>query len=526
MGYGIRSGRGCSVVASALLLGVPSLLSAQLPEPTFRSDVRLMEVNVVAVDQKNQPVKDLSKSDFRLYEDGKPREIRFFVVEKSEESAPSTEATDLASTDQTVTNTPAGMSARGGHTVILLDWLNSDLPDRAQIYHRLIQMLSALEVRDHVAIYVLERRLRVVHEFTTDDKALLDSVKKLRTNADLPPTVGSRKMFDASIGPLLPDSDTFGAVDLQLRAAVTKGAIKQIADHMAGVPGRKSMIWLATRFTFDPSLKNAGIATYAVDARGLMTTFSPKANSLNVTTIPNVPAIRDAAESLARRMEQEEHNARRTVQEAAAESGGQAFFDRNDLDAIMRTALDDSRHTYTIGYYPSVPERPGTHQIRVQVARRGVTLRYRQSYSVSSPEAAPPESRAAAIVEALKQPVNATGIAISVTVSRSGRALKLEARLAPSTIAFENRENQWHGRFEVVLHFFAADGSPVGDGFSQTIALNLTESQYQKVAREGTPFTLNLVVPQNAAGLRVLARDEASGLIGTVSIPLNDSSTN
>jgi hypothetical protein len=61
-----------------MLFLIPLLAIAQ-QEPVFRSGTRLVQVNVV-VREKNAPVTGLTKDDFTLLEDARPRSIATFSV--------------------------------------------------------------------------------------------------------------------------------------------------------------------------------------------------------------------------------------------------------------------------------------------------------------------------------------------------------------------------------------------------------------------------------------------------------------
>ncbi len=71
--------------AVAIPLAVAALLSpisAQEPsEPTFKVDVKLVNVYVTVTDQQGAPIGDLTKSDFSLTEDGVPQKISVFSKE-------------------------------------------------------------------------------------------------------------------------------------------------------------------------------------------------------------------------------------------------------------------------------------------------------------------------------------------------------------------------------------------------------------------------------------------------------------
>src|SRR5271154_1620498 len=91
----LRARQILSILAAAALLSPLSPLAAQdqskppqdqstpvaSPGGTIRVSTDLVLVNVVARDKKGNPIRDLKKEDFTLYEDGKKQDISSFDFE-------------------------------------------------------------------------------------------------------------------------------------------------------------------------------------------------------------------------------------------------------------------------------------------------------------------------------------------------------------------------------------------------------------------------------------------------------------
>jgi hypothetical protein len=50
--------------------------------------------------------------------------------------------------------------------------------------------------------------------------------------------------------------------------------------------------------------------------------------------------------------------------------------------------------------------------------------------------------------------------------------------------------------------------------------LNLRQESYEKMLKDGLPYSKNLVLDPKASSLRVVVRDRNGGNLGTVTIPL------
>ena len=113
------------------------------------------------------------------------------------------------------------------------------------------------------------------------------------------------------------------------------------------------------------ALNDANVAVYPVDARGLNP--PPK----------GAPPQGDFD----------------TMNEIADRTGGRAFYNTNDIAGSVREAIDDSRVTYVLGYYPDHGEWNGKfREIKIKVNRPGVEVRYRRGYFAVTDAPATPAS--------------------------------------------------------------------------------------------------------------------------------------
>src|SRR4030095_5887819 len=148
-------------------------------------------------------------------------------------------------------------------TVILLDGLNTAFTDQHYAKEALIKFLNQLQPGDRVAIYTLTNGLRVLHGFTSDTESLLAALKK-HGNQDSSPLSAS-SYDDANTGNddldafLDRSSEAIANFYQARRAETTHEALQNIARHLAGMPGRKNLIWLSGSF---PTLVGLGPDCY------------------------------------------------------------------------------------------------------------------------------------------------------------------------------------------------------------------------------------------------------------------------
>ena len=112
----------------ALSLLVATLF-AQSSQPTFRTRVDLLRVDVTVVDDSGAPIRDLGAGDFLVKVDGQPRTVSFarFYGPEAEQPAAGVDAAPASFADNTTT-------ATHGRIVILVADLESMTPGYEKVF--------------------------------------------------------------------------------------------------------------------------------------------------------------------------------------------------------------------------------------------------------------------------------------------------------------------------------------------------------------------------------------------------------
>src|SRR5260221_2880981 len=229
----------------ALGLSVPGLSQTNSDQPqeilhsdqTLRTNTRLVVVDVVAIDSKGQPVPDLKPGDFTLLEDGKPQKISGFNFEHpGGASAPTAQAQLPPSV---VSNAPKFQS--NSLNVILFDTVNGEFAEHAYARDQLLKFLNTAELGRPVAIFALQNQLKLLHDFTTDNKSLSAAVAKYRPPAQV--LTGETAESRASAFAVRGDYHTS-----ERGIETTLNQLNALAKVLAGYPGRKNLIWLSESF--------------------------------------------------------------------------------------------------------------------------------------------------------------------------------------------------------------------------------------------------------------------------------------
>jgi|RhiMetdeSRZDD1v2_1073273.scaffolds.fasta_scaffold39280_3 VWFA-related protein len=514
----------CAMVAAPLL----SQTANQQPS-LFRADTHLVQVTVVVQDGRTNPVTDLAAVDFRVFEDGKEQPIALFSADSRSSATP---ATSVVSGAAVVSNQ---VPTTGGVTVILFDRLNTAWSDQGQAKQNIVKFLSQVAPTERIGFYVLDSSsVSIVHDFTSDTRSLLRALARVQGQVsretmvaeEKAPTIasggGMSAAMDAQLDAALARMDEMIKADAaKNRADATLSALEAVARHLAGIPGRKNLIWVSASFPLSfndgfgtrsmytevsiatRAIADANISVYPVDARGLMNSSAVVARKPAYASLRNEMPASDSMEMLAER------------------TGGMAYTNRNDLGRAMARAMDDAKFTYTLGYYPENVKWDGHfRKISIKVRRSGVSVRHRSGYLALPPPPQTSESRQNALVRALASPLNAIALPLTVGLERAGNEeVTVTLRLSPSAIRLsQTAPDLWEGSVDVAIAQALPSGQ-LAKALDTTVPLRFTTAMRDQALREGLNLNRRIRPDPAAHTLRIAVRDPATGSVGSVAIP-------
>lgn len=521
--------------------------------PSMRVSTRLVQIGVTVRD-KNGTIPDLTKGDFTILDRGKHREISVFtreslaVPQQPMQVLPPDTFSDFPSVQ---TNPSRSV------TIVLLDNLNTLYGSTAQDQYEstpfwvedlalqrarthLLEFLKTLDPRDRVAIYGLRDSLHVLCDFTSDRAQLLAVVSKYDTSSATNRAVvepghrtapvsndpgGTRARESFENGEAL----RLAGMANQERAQITMAALASIANHVANIPGRKNLVWLTADLPFSGAamariLTPANIAVYPIDARGLLGRQTPTSAILTGTAdaddvsgasghMDNMPAQVSVPIGIA------------NMQKLAAETGGQAFVNTNDITGAIRKAVEDSQLTYTLGFYIDQSSIDGKfHELKLQVKRKGLKLQYPRGYFAYEDAPVTKEDANMRLLTALRSPIQSSAIPVTARIERVDKPLPHSLSIL-GTIDIRNvnlAENNGSraGSVDVVTIEQDQTGKVLAQSGS-TINLHFTGAQYADYTKSGFSFH-QLVQPNpGATTLRIVIEDPASAEVGSLIIPLS-----
>ncbi len=262
------------------------------------------------------------------------------------------------------------------------------------------------------------------------------------------------------------------------------------------------------------ALTDANVAVYPVDPRGLPSAIENPGPYGKVN--PRHPPM------ILKDLPWDEYA---TMDSVAELTGGKASYHTNDIEGSIRRAIDDSRVTYMLGYYPDHAQWDGEfREIKVRIHRQGAQLHYRRGYfAVKDAGPGDEKQRAQIMLAAVSQPLESTslGVRMELLSHEASQAQPVKGRL---TIDLRDvKLNSSGARRTGSINLFYVELDPnrkVLASHAQTLTLSLTDATYKLTMRDGAKILCDFPIKPGATTIRVVALDANSGATGTVTIPL------
>jgi VWFA-related protein len=509
---------------AACVLTLASFASAQSPPPpnpdstapTIQVYSRETIVDVLVTDAKGNPVRNLNQSDFTISEDGNPQPIRSFAEFGPNQSAPHNPPRLPPDVYTNFQATPA----TGPVNILLIDAMHCTPVDIVHSLRGAERYLLAMPSGTQIAIFWLAASgLHMLQGFTSNPVLLLRAVRTNRV-----------------------DFGTDGD-DRYTSDKITIDALNQIAAYVSPIKGRKNLLW----FTPGMPVMLSRDGGYAFPDQMKMGLFGGNPQSPDMT---EVHRLMDTYELFT--VEQIAVSpinpigvagvgwAQLKSEQVAEDTGGEAFYNNNDLKPLIAQAIRDGSHFYTLSYIPPRQTEDGHyHRIKVETSIPGLHLVYRAGYNSEDPPPLPQNSGATLLKAAIegKTPA-ATQLLFDVQAAPSAQPEKdsQPPQLPPATkttVAYDvlfllpqsqitfasDAEGIHNASFEFDLAAYDIHGKLVA-AKTQAIEWPLTTPEYRQFVM--TPFKLSqqIDLPPGQISLRVGVLDNTSNKVGTLEIPL------
>lgn len=579
----------CWIFIVALLpFSISSLAQTQPPAPaptvTIKTEALNVILDVVAVDRHGNPIKNLSRNQFHVWENGHPQEIAYF--EEHREIAPTQPAPNITLPEHVYSNVPRS-PANDSINVLLLDALNTPVQNQLYVRQQMVSYLKQIPPGTRMAIFTLGSRLRMIQGFTADPDILLAALKSKKATADrslllddpsetkLSDELSMSAPLDTPGLPLmLANLQQFEAetasFQIDLRVRYTIEAFEQLSNYLDGFPGRKNIIWFSGSFplainpdgdllspfaaarAYAADVRKATdmmalhkIAVYPIDGRGLMNLPMYDVSQSGSQYARNPTAFQRDSLKFSSQLIAEHAS----MDQIAESTGGKAIYDTNGLREAVAQIIHNGSNYYTIAYKPTDSNYDGKfRKLIVQADMPDVKLQYRKGYFADDPRkiqmgrsplgtepfdvalrhGAPDATQIifkAQVLPADPQPD------LTTDASRMGdNADKLKGPLVRYDIDWAidthnlslttTPDGVRHGEIHISIRGYDAEGKTI-NGITKGFRLSLSPTLYSGVMQKGLAIHESLDLPKGQAYLRLGVVDMDSNRIGATEISLS-----
>lgn len=544
--------------ATCLLVLSASLVTAQ------QSDVIRTQTNLVLVPvevrHKGQHVAGLDRDKFTILQDGKPVKLASF-----EEVRTTTEHLKRAAAGpKEFTNEVQGNPATARYTIIAIDRINTTTMDMQRLRQGLTKFLSqAADSGEPIRLVAINpSSIQTIQDFTTDPQVLARALERMKTPAGKVNDNGSmlkEALEDASASVLDSPTTAEGQVAAFLSQLDNAKAMEQtsiafqqrtqrlnslealqmVAQTLAGLPGRKSLVWASSGYPFGLNIResrnsNAGMATMQIDysqamEAGALDEYTMRLmNAANIAIYPVdargtqntawdvMDTTHKYSPSYAEKQQAQYANQEviSTFEHLAAATGGKPCFERTDLSGCFKDAMEDARDYYIVGYYVDSKTKPGWHKLQVKVAA-DANVRSRSGFVYSNLK--PADTRVQDMRLALSSYLLDPGIPFrgvwNVNDDKSDKKkVSFDLQISPQARLVSAEES--HLDLDVAALARAKDGSLAGQ-FTQKIDRSLPPAAVQTIDTAGIHYKNAMDLAPGKYVVRLVIRDNNTGRIGS-----------
>ena len=508
------------------------------------------------------------------------------------------------------------MPSNSAINIILIDALNTPQADQSYLHDQLLKFVRTQPPGYPTAIFGLSNGLYMLQGVTSDPR-VLEAVIAAKTspqksallensllgNGDTTLTENAAMAaaggdaFSSSLANLQGFENTVNLFKTEVRAQTTLQALNTLARYVASIPGRKNLIWFSGAFPINPVpnpstptgsnasggttlmsgsvdsqsglnnfaadenqfrqttnlLARAQVAVYPIDARGLFSISSMDAATPGTQYARSAGSSGGAGNDLAQftATTAAEHEVMKVM---AHDTGGEAYYNANNLAKFANEAMQNGAFYYTITYTPSDTKWNGKYRdIVVNTEGQKFNLSYRRGYYADDPDEGNRRHEASALLPAH----SAAGAAAMLRGAPTPTQLLISARinplsdgsemlLAPQNVldepakatatgpfrryrvdtvvdttdltATEQPDGTRHIKAAFVIFVYDLKGQRI-NRVTNVIEANVTPENYARLVKAGLATRQEISVPvKTTTFLRVGVQDLISGKVGALEL--------
>jgi len=504
-----------SIVAiAARAQQTPTVQTAPPPGAyTLQVNSQIVVLDVVVHNKKGDNVTNLTRDDFKVYEDKVPQTILSFepAIKPASETAAPIPIRSTAELDRKEPNAPV--------SIIVLDEVTTRFEDEGFARYSLKKYLNGQgdTLRQPTMLLAVNlQNIMVLRDYTTSRKQILDAIDKHFAGYNWKSLNSSWK-------------------DEQMSA--TFSSLIAVAHATAGHAGHKNIVWVGRGF---PRFSWHDLDTYTQDR--LQASVIYCANILRDARV-TLYSIDPAGLSSAPPPTDEEgfyiddpFGGQVNFETMAQATGGQGFHGRNDVDHLIGTSVSDGETFYTLTYKPTIvsQDTKDFRLIQVLLSDRSLRASTREGYFATAAPIQPALDATGKPSKQLTFDIDVAGQGLLVfdgvplTITRDPAAPDtFHLHVSASSLTWQQDPSRKMQQSEMTV--FAASFDKKGKSLSRraqlmTVQLPPLPAGVTADNRSVTvPLTIATVPP--AARLRFVVRSNGNGRIGADNVFLVDRKT-
>jgi VWFA-related protein len=509
----------------------------------FSTSTSLVIELVTIKDKSGKVVEGLTAKDFTITEDGVPQEIKHFEFMKLPDT-PNTTPLQFSSRDLAnvqimnklphatiVPETPGKLLYHDRRLMALyFDMTSMPPPDQIRALDAAEKFVKTqMQAADMVAIMEYEGGAVNVRLNFTDDRAKILSIIETMV-------VGEGQGLEDSVqdASAADTGAAFGQDDSEFNIFNTDrklSALQTAAKMLGSLNEKKQLLYFASGMrlngvdnqaqlhaTINAAIR-AGVSIWTIDARGLVAS-SPMGDASHGSPGGNAMYTGAAAAAFTTNFSSSQD----TLYSIAADTGGKAFLDSNDLGKGIVNAEQSVSSYYIVGYYATNDKTDGKfRRIKISLAGQTANLDYRQGYfagKVFSKFTTADKERQLEEALMLGDPVTELTMAMEVDFFQLNRAeyfVPLMVKIPGHELALARKGGFEHTVIDFIGEVKDEYGSTI-QNIRDKVDYKLTDSTAEELSKRPIQYATGFTLLPGSYKVKILARDAETGHIGTYEI--------
>ncbi|MEO8597058.1 MAG: VWA domain-containing protein [Candidatus Solibacter sp.] len=508
----------------------------------FESSTQLVVETVSVKDKNGNPVEGLTAKDFTITEDGVPQTISFCEFQKLEDIAPpelqrrpddtpavaapasALSAVASVTNHQITPERPGDIRYRDRRLLaIYFDMSAMPVPDQVRAEASALKFIrNQMQKADLMAIMAFSGTgVQVMQDFTDKRDELEAAITKLFITDD-----GLGQNDDtADVG------SAFGSDDAEFNLFTTDrqlGALQTAVKMLGTLNEKKVLVYFASGLrlngidnqaqlaaTTNAAIR-ANVSFYPVDARGLVAQ-----GPMGDATRGSQGGIAMYSGGGAMANNNNFQKSQDTLYALAADTGGKALLDNNDLSQGVVNAQKAITSYYIIGYYSANANMDGRfRRIKITMADASLKLDYRQGYYAGKEfKKFTQVDKERQLIDALMlgDPITELTIAMEVNYFQLNSAeyfVPVVVKIPGSELALARKGGAEHTLIDFI--------GEVKDEYNVTVAnvrdkvdIKLSGATAAQLSKQPIQYDTGFTLLPGTYGIKFLARDDETGRMGT-----------